>query len=122
MALVLCTGIDVPLMETRKLILEQAGHTVVTATSEPEIVEACGKHIFDVAVIGQTISRRMKRVVASLVRENCPSAKILELYPLHQGRGVEDADAWLLVPSEVPHELAARVNQLAHKGNSGGRK
>lgn len=121
MALVLCTGIDTAVMQTRKLILEHAGHTVVLATSEPDIVEACGRHTFDVAVIGQTISRRMKQVVASVVRENCPSAKILELYPMHQGRAIEDADSWLQVPADVPHELAARVNELA-RNTSGGAK
>jgi len=33
MALVLCTGTNI-LMETRKLILEQAGHTVINACNE----------------------------------------------------------------------------------------
>jgi CheY-like chemotaxis protein len=117
MALVLCTGIDPAVMQTRKLILEQAGHTVVLATNEPDIIGACGKHAFHVAVIGQTISRRMKQKVVSLIRENCPSAKILELYPMHQGRAIEDADSWLQVPADVPDELAERVGELARKAH-----
>lgn len=121
MALVLCTGTDTAVMQTRKLILERAGHSVVLATSEPDIVKACGENTFDVAVIGQTITRRMKQVVASLIRENCPSAKILELYPPHQGRAIEYADSWLQVPAEVPHELAARVNELLGKASGDGK-
>jgi hypothetical protein len=40
-ALVLCTGIDPVLMETRKLILERSGHKVMSATAEPELENAC---------------------------------------------------------------------------------
>ena len=40
MSLVLCTGVDPVLMETRKLILERAGHTVITAMGERELAAA----------------------------------------------------------------------------------
>src|SRR5579864_3033657 len=40
-ALVLCTGINDVLIATRKLILERAGHKVVTATGERELITAC---------------------------------------------------------------------------------
>jgi hypothetical protein len=52
-ALVLCPGVDRALMETRKLIREHAGHTVVVAMGECEIAAACEKHPFNIAVIGQ---------------------------------------------------------------------
>jgi hypothetical protein len=120
-ALVLCTGTDTAVMQTRKLILERAGHTVVMATSEGDIISACREQAFAVAVIGQTISRKMKQVVVSRVRENCPSAKILELYPMHQGRVIEDADSWLQVPTDVPHDLAERVNELADQTSGDGK-
>lgn len=113
MALVLCTGADRVLMETRKLIVEREGHTVVLVMSEPELNEACAKHSFDIAIIGQGISRKMKKVVAALIRESCPSVKILELHLPHEGRGVDDADSWLEVPPEGAHQLAERVNELA---------
>jgi hypothetical protein len=111
-ALILCTGIDPGLLETRRIILERAGHTVIMATDERELVAACEANPFDVAVIGQTVSPRMKRAIASLIRKRCRSARILELYPLYQGKALEDADSWLEVPAEIPHELAERVNQL----------
>lgn len=115
MALVLCTGADPVLLETRKLILELAGHTVISATNQNEVIDACKWRTFDVAVIGQSVSLNSKRVLASLVRQHCPLAKILELHTANQSRTVEDADSWLEVPADVPQELAERVDELAGK-------
>ena len=115
MALVLCTGVDPILMRTRQLILEQAGHTVVTASDESVVTTACRQHTFDVAVIGQAISSKVKRHIMSLIRQHCPSAKILELYRFPTGKILDDADSWLEVPTDVPQELADRVMALIGK-------
>lgn len=112
MALVLCTGVDKALLQSRRLILERAGHTVVSAADEQTLITACQKHSFDVAVIGQTVSVNMKHRIASLVRQYCPGAKILELFPLYAGKALTDADSWLSVPVDVPKDLADRVNEL----------
>jgi len=113
MALVLCTGVDPVLLETRRLLLQHAGHTVVTAMNVRDLTSACEKHRFEVAVIGQTVSASMKRLIASEIRNRCPSARILELYPPHTGRAVDYADSWLEVPADVPQQLATRVSELA---------
>jgi hypothetical protein len=78
-------------------------------------VSLCEEHQFDVAVIGQPISSRMKQVVVSLVREHCPDVKILELYHPHEGKALNDADAWLAVHTDVPKDLAERVHELAKR-------
>lgn len=114
MALVLCTGVDPVLLETRKLILQQAGHNVITTRSEPELAAACEANRFDVAVIGQTVSPRMKQVISTLIRQHCPSAKVLELYYPYQGKALDNADSWLEVPAAVPRELAQKVNELVN--------
>ena len=98
-ARVLCTGADSVLLVTRKLILEHAGHTVPTALGEAAAAAACRDSDFQVVVIGQSISPKDKKVLASLARRYCPSARILELYGPHQSRALEDADAWLEVPA-----------------------
>jgi len=121
MATVLCTGWDQGLLDTRTLILESAGHEVHQARTQGEVVSACEEHQFDVAVIGQTVSNRMKRVVVSIVKENCPQVKILELYQPHVGKAIEDADSWLEVPADIPSDLAERVGQLA-RGVAGSTK
>ena len=113
MARVVCTGIDQQLMETRKMILEQAGHVVILAKNEPELLAACESRDIDVAVIGQALSPKIKKSIAATVLRFCPSARILELYGRHQGRSIEDADSWLEVPADVPQELAERVDELA---------
>lgn len=115
MALVLCTGRDPTLTKTRQLILERAGHRVIAAAGESEIKAACQEHAFEVAVVGQSDSRRMKLETLALVREHCPSAKILELYSPFADTVLKDADAWLQVPADVPQELAEQVTQLASK-------
>jgi len=113
MARVLCTGWDPGLLATRMLILQSAGHEVHQARTQSEVLSACQQYQFDVAVIGQTVSPKMKRVVFDLVKEHCTGVKILELYQPHLGKMVTDADAWLEVPADVPKDLAERVSQLA---------
>ena len=113
MALVLCTGADMALLKTRRYILEAAGHTVVTVMDEISLRAACAKNKFDVAVIGQSTGHRMKPRLCALVLEHCADAKVLELYSPHLGRVIDDADSWLLTPSDVPRELADRVAELA---------
>jgi len=115
MALVLCTGVDKALLQTRRLILEREGHTVVTVSDEKTLPAICQKHSFNIAVLGQAVSPNMKLRIAALVRQHCPGAKILELYPLYAEKVVTDADSWLAVPIDVPKEFADRVNELAKK-------
>ena len=113
MALVLCTGIDPSVVRTRQLILERAGHVVVTAMDEASLIKACQQNKFDVAVVGQTFSPKIKRHIAGMVRECCPGTRLLELYTISTGRILDDADSWLEVLADVPQELAARVEALA---------
>jgi CheY-like chemotaxis protein len=104
--------VDQTLIQTRKQILEQAGHTVIDARDGREVVAACAAHRFDVAVIGQAVSPRIKRHIAALIRQHCPGAKLLEMHEPHEGRAVPDADDWLESPPQNPGELPARVERL----------
>jgi DNA-binding response OmpR family regulator len=99
-------------MQTRKLILEAAGHTVVTVQSDSEIVAACREFEFDVVVIGQSTRADLKRDWFRTIREHCPLAKILEVYVTSDGIALPNADAWLESPV-VPDELAESVAALA---------
>src|ERR1051325_3922345 len=114
MAMVLCTGWDQGLLVTRTLILQSAGHEVHQARTQNELVSACEKHQFDVVVIGQTVSLKIKRLISSLVKQHCSDVRILELYQPHVGKAVEDADSWLAVPADIPSELADEVARLAN--------
>ena len=113
MATVLCVGVDEQLVLTRVYILENAGHRVVPAKNEPEVLAACAENKFQVAVIGQMISPAGKLRIHQLIRQHCPGAKILELYTVTRERVLTGADAWLLVPTQVPSDLADHVQALA---------
>lgn len=116
MALVLCTGSDPTLMQTRKMILERAGHQVFLANNLKAVEQACDEAEFDVVIVGQAMAAPEKRRIAELVRKCCRFAKILELHrPGYETRALTDADDWLEVPSDVPEELAIRVSALAEK-------
>jgi CheY-like chemotaxis protein len=52
-------------------MLENAGHTVVSASDEHEIKAVCGNQKFDVAVIAQNMPPKMKARAAEIVREYC---------------------------------------------------
>ncbi|HEY6972536.1 MAG TPA: hypothetical protein VJA94_25225 [Candidatus Angelobacter sp.] len=113
MALVLCTGADLALMKTRKLLLERAGHQVFTLMNEGSLQEACNAHKFDVVVIGQSTSRQIKTRLLTMVREYCPKARVLELYSVSTGKLLDAADAWLEVPADIPADLSTKVTALA---------
>lgn len=113
MSIVLNTGIYPPLMETRRLVLENAGHNVVTAAEDQELIEACHKYCFEVAVIGQSASPRHKQHLFSIIRRECASAKILELVTPDTGKTLGAADSWLDIPGSAPDALARRVSELA---------
>jgi CheY-like chemotaxis protein len=85
MALVLSVGSDPALMQSRQLVLEGEGHTVVGVTDEKALAAACKRHTFDVAILSQTLSPRMKQHIVSLIRERCPKIKVLELFSIPDG-------------------------------------
>jgi len=113
MALVLCTGSEPVVMKTRQLLLEKAGHTVVLASSDRDLERACKSHQFDVVVIDQNVSPAVKKRFFLLLREHCSPAKILELHRPFNDKAIENADAWLVMPSETPEQLTDLVTELA---------
>jgi hypothetical protein len=115
MALVLCTGNDSALMETRKLILEKAGHTVITAMHDKEILAAMRTNAFDVAVIGQLEVSTIKHYMFEMVRHNCCSARILELFTAEADPVLPEADLCLEVPANSPSDLADKFFELANR-------
>lgn len=114
MATVLCTGSNGGITSTRKLILEEAGHTVVAAMSSPEIIAACHDFQFHVAVIGESGHSERSLEWAALIRERCPGVKIVEIYPPQLGASLPSSDARLESP-DVGAKLADRVAELSKR-------
>jgi len=69
MASVLCTGVYASL---RKVILEGAGHVVITAPDESTLLRACRFHKFDVAIVGHRGSPGVKKQWLAVIRKYCP--------------------------------------------------
>ncbi len=113
MAMVLCVGTDDVLMTTRKMILERAGHTVISVTDQDALFSACHDHAVKVAVLGQNMEPRSKRLAFSMIRNHCPGAKVLSLHRAGSGPILPEADDWLAVPADVPSDLAEHVDKLA---------
>jgi ActR/RegA family two-component response regulator len=99
-------------METRRLILERAGHSVTGVRDIREIVAASRDKIFSVAILGQMLPAKEKLRVCEVVRSHCPGTKILEL---HTGFSPElpSADAHLHVAAGALDKLVNCVNELA---------
>ena len=114
-ALVLCANTDDALQHSRVLILEQAGHEVISVKGEQELIAACQEHQFEVAVIGQGVPKNEKRRALRLLKQHCPNAKVLELVAPGAGRVLDGANDWLEVPGRAPAELARRVSLLGSK-------
>ena len=95
----------------RKVILEGAGHVVITAPDEPTLLTACRLHKFDVAIVGHRGSTSVKKQWLALIRQYCPAAKVLEVYVADEKISLPEADDWLETP--VTNQLSDRVSELA---------
>jgi len=112
MALVLVVGTIDALMESRRLLIEAAGHEAIPVTNDAELISACKKNLVDVAVFGQMMAPAEKIRGFDLFRQHCPNAKVLSLYSPSVGPVLRSADDWLAVPADVPSELAERISEL----------
>jgi hypothetical protein len=86
----------------------------LVATTESAVIKACRHYRFRVAVIGHEKNPETKRRILALVRRYCPSAKVLEVYPVEVGKTLKRADAWLPLPKQDPTDLVSRVTALAN--------
>lgn len=112
MATILCTGDEPLLLETRKLILQKKGHTVVSAQDQSSVLAICQQHTIDVAVIGECKQPEKKKQMAVLIRRHCPSVKILELHGIYQSKILKDPNSTLAMPPEMPDLLTRYVDEL----------
>lgn len=108
---ILCIGIDNAAMQTRLLILEQAGYQVIQARDVRRVKTACENISFAIAILGQSLNGNEKKRISDVVMACCKTAKILEL---HTGIAPElpGADAHLQVVAMAPEVLVETVDTL----------
>lgn len=111
MADVLCVGMDARAMQTRRLILEKAGHTICQARDLRRVKEACQVNSFSIVILGQALNASEKKRITDVVLTHCKSAKILELHTSITP-DVPEADEHLQVSATEPENLVVAVNSL----------
>ena len=111
MADVLCVGMDDAAMQTRRLILQKAGHSVSQARDLRLVKEACEVKSFSIVILGQALNGSEKRRITDAVLTHCKSAKILELHTSIRP-DVPQADRHLQVSASEPEGLVEAVNVL----------
>lgn len=120
MANILCVGKDDALMQTRRAILERAGHVLTQACDLRQVVAACESDSFQIAVLGQSLPAAEKLRITSTVLRYCRSTRVLEL---HTGIApdVSTADAHVRITASEPETLGDAVAALLRrKRRSGG--
>jgi hypothetical protein len=98
-------------MQTRKMILQRAGHTVAQARDLREVIASCRSDSFSVVILGPALPRNEKLRVRDVLYIECRDAKVLEL---HTGVAPElsSADAHLRVTASAPEGLVDCVESL----------
>ena len=111
---VLCVGLDDAAMQTRRLILERAGHSLTQARDLRQVQAACETTAFSVVVLGQSLNANEKKRVSDVVRTHCKRAKILEL---HTGIAPDlpKADGYLQVNGGEPRRASRRRDHARTK-------
>jgi hypothetical protein len=106
-------------METRRMILERAGHSVTSAQDLRDVIAACRSEAFEVVILGQSLPRNEKLRIRDVVHIECRNAKVLEL---HTGITPElpSADGHLHVATGAPEALVDCVNNLITNRQSRG--
>jgi DNA-binding NtrC family response regulator len=84
---IFCVSYDAELLSTRRLVLQQAGFAVSTATSLEEAKRCLGHEDFDLAIIGHSMPRADREVLAREIKRSNADTVIISLY-----RGIAESE------------------------------
>ena len=111
---ILSVSYDGVLLATRRLLLEGAGHRVVSAMGFAEALSLCDSH-FDLIIMGHSIPRKDKvAIVAELRRRGC-AAPLLSLLR-HGDKPLAEAVEW--IEADQPQELLKAVSRILKKSRA----
>lgn len=98
--------------EAMQKALQQRGHFVVGATDFNQVRKSCDNLRFDLVVLGDAISSRIKRALAIELREYCPQAPLLEICKSDQC--IDEAD--YVLKSDGFEALSQRIHEILLRG------
>jgi CheY-like chemotaxis protein len=71
---ILCISYDESLLQTRQMILEQAGYTVSPAIGFAKAIERCRtEKKFDLILMGHSMPQQDKAALIAIIRKHCPA-------------------------------------------------
>ncbi len=106
-AAVLNLGYDPPLLETRSIMLKNAGFRVRSVASAAAALHALSFQAFDVIILCHTVPERQRREVIEAARKRTPSVKTVVLYRVTRAEA-EGADV-ALDSHDGPEALVSAV-------------
>ena len=116
MAKVLLVGYVHELLEDRRNALCAAGHQVTLALGAEAAYQAIPREIFDVAVLGYTVSETERHEVARRLTQTSPDVKIVMVY-FNSLKNTELAD--VLIPTTAnAQEMVRAVNHVLKTGDT----
>jgi CheY-like chemotaxis protein len=119
--LVLSVGNDSTLLAIRKLMLADAGYTVVSALGAQEFVNKLFDGDFDVVVLCTSLAPVERRKMAAVVRQHRPSTRIFALSADGDGK-CDGADSTICGDTaDLVRALAALGPTTATQEGAGGR-
>jgi len=92
--------------ETRRLVLEQRGFTVIVATNFAEVQQKCQGDIACI-IVGTDVEPKVKRAIGHILAESCPQTPLLEICRISPE--IEGASTVL---SDAPEDLVAAIDDL----------
>lgn len=98
--------------EAMQKALQQRGHFVVAATDFDQVRKSCSNLSFDLVVIGDAISPRIKKALAIELREYCGKAPLLEICKSEPC--IREAD--YVLNSDGYEALSQRIHQILMRG------
>jgi len=72
--------VDPALLETRHKLLLGEGYRSFKASTWAEFESACGAHVFDLILLGQSMSPSLKHDMYDFATKHCSTSKVAELY------------------------------------------
>lgn len=119
--LVLSVGNDSTLLAIRKLMLTDAGYTVVSALGPQEFINKLFDGDFDVVVLCTSLTPLERRRMATLVRQHRPSARIFALSEAEDG-SCDGADSTIHGDTaDLVRALASNLGPATTPGSADGR-
>jgi len=109
MARSLSVSYDVSLLHTRQLILQQQGHSVISAFGFTQALKQCNSgQSFDIFILGHSMPTDDKEALISDFRKHCPGGPVIALRRIGE-RPVIGADYEIEPEPQEIVDLVARI-------------